>query len=157
MKPTAAALSIIDGNASAIDSVMAVMDTAFDPDFGEAWRRDQCLGILGMPGVWLALGLDDGQTAGFALTRIIADEAELLLIAVKPEMHGLGIGALLLQNVIERVAREGAVRLHLEMRDGNPALDLYRRFGFTPVGRRHGYYRGKFGQSFDAVTLTHVL
>lgn len=156
MTPNAESLSIIDADASAIDFVMAVMDCAFDSNFGEAWRREQCLGILGLPSVWLSLCMDNEKAAGFTLTRIIADEAELLLIAVVPEMRGRGVGRLLLENTINRAAREGATRLHLEMRDGNPALSLYRRVGFTPVGRRHDYYRGKFGQSFDALTLTHI-
>jgi [ribosomal protein S18]-alanine N-acetyltransferase len=134
-----------------------VMDTAFDADFGEAWRREQCLGILGMPGVWLSLGFSGDQVRGFTLSRIVADEAELLLIAVMPAGQRQGLGAMLLENAINNAAGRGASRLHLEVREGNPASSLYRRFGFVPVGRRHAYYRGKFGQSFDALTLTCVL
>jgi ribosomal-protein-alanine N-acetyltransferase len=148
---------IIDADAGAIDSVMAVMETAFDPGFGEAWQREQCLGIMGLPGVWLTLGLCDDQVKGFTLSRIIADEAELLLIATVPEIRKQGLGALLLENVINNAALRGASRLHLEVREGNPASGLYQRFGFVPVGRRRAYYKGKFGQSFDALTLTMML
>ena len=157
MNATAAMPVIIDADADAIDSVMAVMDTAFDSDFGEAWRREQCLGILGMPGVWLSLGFSGDQVKGFTLSRIVTDEAELLLIAVIPEVRRQGLGAMLLTNVINSAALRGASRLHLEVREGNPASSLYQRFGFVPVGRRHAYYRGKFGQSFDALTLTRML
>jgi len=137
--------------------VMSVIDRAFDDSFGEAWQREQCLGILGLPGVWLLIGEEAGQIAGFALSRLIVDEAELLLIAVDPQFRRRGIGGRLLEASINQASARGATRLHLEMRVGNPAIDLYQRFGFIPVGRRHDYYRGKLGQSFDALTLTHSL
>lgn len=150
-------ITIAEADAGAVDAVMAVMEKAFDPHFGEAWRREQCLSILGLPGVWLTTASQDGKIAGFALSRIIIDEAELLLIAVMPEKRGSGIGAQLLEDMRNRAAQRGASRLHLEVREGNPALGLYQRVGFTPVGRRPGYYRGHFGQSFDALTLSLIL
>jgi Acetyltransferases len=154
---TTTPVTIIEADEGFIDSVMAVMERAFDPAFGEAWQREQCLGILGMPGVWLTLGMSGGEANGFTLCRMIADEAELLLIAVDPAVRNQGIGGLLLQNAIMRAAHLGASRLHLEMREGNPAATLYRRFGFVEVGRRPAYYRGKFGKPFDALTFTHIL
>lgn len=148
---------LTEAGAEAIEPVMSVMAQAFDRSFGEAWNQEQCLGILGLPGVWLMLASLDNDVTGFTLARVIADEAELLLIAVKPALHRKGIGALLLDTVINGAAKRGATRLHLEVRDGNPALELYQRLGFTAVGRRHGYYRGHFGQSFDALTLSRSL
>jgi len=154
MTDTLSRLVLSEAGAEAIESVMEVMCNAFDPNFGEAWSKTQCLGILGLPGVWLRLATREGHVVGFTLTRIIADEAELLLVAVSPQEHGRGIGGRLLEDVVAAAARRGATRLHLEVRDGNKALDLYRRSGFLPVGRRLAYYRGKFGQCFDALTLT---
>jgi len=148
---------IVEADTSAVDAVMVVMEKAFDPRFGEAWRREQCLGILALPGVWLTTASNDVEMAGFALSRLTADEAELLLIAVTPERRGGGIGTQLLEDMINRAAGRGATRLHLEVREGNSALRLYQRFGFTPVGRRPAYYRGQFGQSFDALTLSLIL
>lgn len=153
MTPTA----IVEADAAAIDSIMDIMNLAFDPSFGEAWQREQCLGILGLPGVWLSLATRGDQVEGFALSRIVVDEAELLLIAVSPQTRRRGTGAALIDNTINEAKERGAVRVHIEVRDGNPALSLYQRFGFTPVGRRRGYYLGKFGQSFDALTLVHIL
>jgi ribosomal-protein-alanine N-acetyltransferase len=152
-----AEVTIAEADANAVESVMAVMETAFDSRFGEAWRREQCLSIMGLPGVWLTIARSGELIKGFALSRIIADEAELLLIAVSPQMQGKGVGALLLEDMVKRATSRGAVRLHLEVREGNPAFSLYDRFGFIPVGRRKGYYRGEFGQSFDALTLTLML
>lgn len=143
-----------DSGIEAIDAVMTVMDQAFDRSFGEAWKREQLLGIIGLPGVWLKLVNMDDQVAGFALSRVIVDEAELLLIAIAPLMHKRGIGTILLKDIIKGAAARGATRLHLEVREGNPASNLYPRLGFIPVGRRRAYYHGKFGQSFDALTLS---
>ena len=136
-----------------IDLVMAVMIEAFDPAFGEAWNKAQCLGIIGLPGVWLMIDEEDGTCRGFALSRSMLDEAELLLIAVRPDRRGHGVGARLLEAVIEEAALRGAAKLHLEVRDGNDAIRLYAKGGFTQVGRRKDYYSGQTGERFDALTL----
>jgi len=143
-------VELVSGNAADIAAVDAVMTEAFDPRFGEAWTRSQCLGILGMPGVWLTLARADGEVAGFALTRAILDEAELLLIAVRPSFRRRGIGAALLRGVIADARGRGVTRLHLEVRAGNEAAALYAAHGFARVGERRDYYRGRTGQSFDA-------
>lgn len=157
MNATTAPIAIVEADAAAIDSVMTVMGQAFDSSFGEAWKREQCLGILGLPGVWLSLAIRDDQVEGFALSRIVVDEAELLLIAVSPQTQGRGTGTLLIDETVREAKARGAMRLHLEVRDGNPALSLYQRFNFIPVGRRRDYYLGRSGQSFDALTLTRIL
>jgi ribosomal-protein-alanine N-acetyltransferase len=83
----------------------------------------------------------------------VSDEAELLLIAVDPDRQGRGAGNALLQHFIANARAGGAHRLHLEVRDGNPALEIYRAAGFIPAGRRRNYYRGPDGDRHDAVTL----
>lgn len=147
------ATALIEGSAVDLDEVMATMQAAFDPLFGEAWTRSQCAGILGLGGVWLQLARCGGKAAGFALSRVVLDEAELLLLAVQPAQRRLGVGRALLAAVADEARIRGAIRLHLEMRDGNPAAHLYERAGFHEVGRRKRYYRGRDGSSFDAITL----
>ena len=143
------------GSSEDIDAVMAVMDTAFGDRFGEAWTRSQLGGILPMAGVSLVLArdADRGEAIGFSLFRTVADEAELLLIAVAPEQQKRGVGRMLLDDVLERVRNDGVSRVHLEVRDGNSAVSLYREAGFSPVGRRRNYYHAADGRRFDAVTL----
>lgn len=150
-------LVIAEAGAEAIDPVMEVMNEAFDPAFGEAWNKAQCLGILGLPGVWLTLASIDGRASGFTLTRVIMDDAELLLIAVSPRLHGRGLGTSLIENTVSTAILRGATRMHLEVREGNSAIELYRRSGFLPIGRRSTYYRGKFGQCFDALTFSRSI
>lgn len=142
-----------EGGIADLDAVMAVMNDSFDPAFGEAWTAPQCAGLLPMAGVWLSIASEGDETVGFALARIVAREAELLLLAVKREAQRHGIGALLLQRFVEIARRRDAQRLHLEVREGNHAVNLYKRLGFVEVGRRRNYYNGRDGQVYDALTL----
>ena len=152
-RDTETAVRLRGGGAGDLDQVMRIMSAAFDPRFGEAWTRSQCAGILPMHGVTLTIA-DSGQVAvGFSLMRAVAGEAELLLLAVDPAEQRRGIGQVLLDNFVATALVGGAHRLHLEVRDGNPALELYRASGFSPAGRRRNYYHGLQGEAHDAVTL----
>lgn len=137
-----------------LDEVMPVMTAAFSSDFGEAWTRSQCAGILPMAGVALFLARDPASrvTRGFSLLRAVADEAELLLIAVAPSAQRRGVGRALVDHFVAYARSCGATRLHLEVREGNGAIGLYRAAGFELAGRRRDYYRGASGQ-YDALTL----
>jgi ribosomal-protein-alanine N-acetyltransferase len=147
------------GSSRDIEEVMRVMDAAFGDRFGEAWTRSQLGGILPMAGVSLMLARepDDGAISGFSLYRTVADEAELLLNAVIPSKHRRGIGRLLLDDFMDRARNDGVARVHLEVRDGNSAVSLYRDAGFSPVDRRRNYYHASDGRRFDAVTLARQL
>ncbi len=154
---TEPALSIYEGGYEDLDQIMVVMNESFDPAFGEAWSRSQCGGILAQPGVWISLVISEGEPAGFALARAVVDEAELLLIGVRPDFRGKGIGRKLLERTCVTAAALGAKKLHLEMREGNDAELLYKRQGFVPVGRRKRYYRGQGGDRYDAITWSLLL
>lgn len=143
-----------------IDRIMAVMEAAFDPAFGEAWTRSQVTDALAMPGThYLLAGPDgeapgeDGEATGFVLSRGAVDEEELLLIAVDPRHRRKGIGGALLRRFIAEARGRGAARLFLEMRAGNSAESLYRRHGFDNVGIRHNYYRRATREPIDAITF----
>jgi len=152
-----APVTIVPGTASDLDAVMRVMEESFDPAFGEAWTSAQCAGLLPLPGVWLSLACRDEEVLGFSLSRIVLDEAELLLLAVRPKGQRQGIGQLLLDRFVLEAKRRGAAHLHLEVRDGNHAIELYMRSGFSEAGRRHNYYNGRDGQLRDALTLARKI
>jgi ribosomal-protein-alanine N-acetyltransferase len=149
----AALVRLRPGRADDLDDVMWIMSAAFEPCFGEGWTRSQCAGILPMSGVRLTVAEGPHSAAGFSLARCVADEAELLLIAVDPANQRSGVGQFLLDDFIETARNAGATKLHLEVRDGNPAIAMYRTAGFEIAGRRRNYYRGPDGQTYDAVTL----
>jgi len=146
-------VTILEADARRLDDVMAVMTAAFGDSYGEAWTRSQCAGILPMNGVRLLVADDNAQLLGFALYRTMAEDAELLLLAVSPAAQGNGIGRKLLDQFIEDAKKKGAAKIHLEVRDGNPAIRFYEAAGFTPAGRRRNYYRAPTGQQYDALTF----
>ena len=143
-----------------IDRIMAIMATAFDPAFGEAWSRRQLedslilgnchYGLVGAAGDEPAAG---EAAAGFFLSRMGVEEEELLLLAVAPQYRRNGFATRLLGSFAAAARARGAVRLLLEMRQGNPAEALYLREGFLPIGRRPNYYRTAAGIRLDAITF----
>ena len=148
---------VAEGGPADLDAVMRVMEDSFDPAYGEAWTGPQCAGLMPMPGVWLSLARDGEGVVGFSLSRLVAGEAELLLLAVKRDSQGRGVGRLLLERFTAVALGRGARRLHLEVRDGNHALKLYEKAGFAEVGRRTNYYTGRDGQVYDALTLSRTI
>ena len=151
-------VQLVPGTATDLEAVMDVMTSAFDPGHGEAWTRSQCAGILPLSGVVLMLARDGrGEVHGFSLLRTVADEAELLLLAVAPKAQRRGVGAALLDHFVEHAKRAGVRRVHLEVRDGNPAVAMYQAFGFKAEGRRSKYYSGLDGSQHDALTMARQL
>jgi ribosomal-protein-alanine N-acetyltransferase len=147
-----------------LDRIMAVMEAAFDPAYGEAWNRRQVADALTLPsthalvvdaaGAPIPSGAGDvPEPAGFVLSRHVLDEEELLLIAVTPQARGRGVGAALIALMFDAGRRRGTTRVFLEMRRGNPAIHLYRKFGFEPIGERKNYYRMANGERIDAITF----
>jgi ribosomal-protein-alanine N-acetyltransferase len=149
-------LSLVPGGLPDLPEVMSVMLDSFDPAYGESWTAAQCAGLLPMPGVWLTLARETGgEVLGFALSRIVVAEAELLLLAVRRDAQRKGVGRKLLGRFMDEARSRGAEHLHLEVRDGNHAVALYTGAGFREVGRRRNYYHGRDGQLFDALTLAN--
>ena len=154
------------GVSTLTDQIMSVMQVAFDPAFGEAWNRRQISEALALPHTRALLIDQNGKllnpdqnscdaqvTAGFALTRHAADEEELLLIAVRPEFRTSGLGSKLISFLIEDARKRHIKKIFLEMRRGNPAVFLYGKAGFKPIGERPQYYRLANGTKLDAITF----
>lgn len=147
-----------------VDRIMAVMEAAFDPAYGEAWNRRQVADALSLAnthaivvdaqGAPIPAGTGEpAAPAGFVLSRHVLDEEELLLIAVTPAARQRGVGAALMELLLAAARRRGTARVFLEMRRGNPAVHLYRKFGFEPIGERRNYYRMANGERIDAITF----
>jgi len=101
---------------------------------------------------------DDGQLTGFVLSRMAADESEILTLIVDPALRRHGIAAGLLDRHIDRQVRYRIRSLFLEVAEDNePAIALYRRRGFEQVGRRKGYYRMPDSAPVDAIVMRKQL
>jgi [ribosomal protein S18]-alanine N-acetyltransferase len=143
-----------------LDQIMAVMECAFDPAFGEAWTRSQVENALLMGNCRVILvnargecPADDEPATGFSLIRSVAGEDELLLFAVDPKYRRQGIGAAMLTLLFQDARSRAIEAIHLEMRRDNPAERLYRAHGFVPVGIRPNYYRSSTGERIDAISF----
>ena len=109
--------------------------------FETPWSADAIGEILAGPGAFaLAVG-EPGPLVGFILCRRIADEAEILTLAVRPVDRRRGLAAALLNGAIAIATVAGATSMFLEVADDNlAAIDLYAGAGFVDVGRRPAYY-----------------
>ena len=150
--------------ADALPEIEAISLRAFDPRYGEAWNKAQCLSVLALPGyrlrgAWIdAAGQGDAPgagvaLAGFSIDRTVLDESELLLIGVDPAARRQGVGAHLLDVWLNSAREAGVRRAFLEMRQDNPAAALYRQYRFNQIAVRKAYYRGNDGVMRDAVTM----
>ena len=79
---------------------------------------------------------------GYGGFWIIADETHISTIAIDPEWQGLGLGELLMLELIENALRRNVELITLEVRASNKvAQNLYKKYGFKRVGRRKNYYK----------------
>lgn len=151
-----------------IDRIMAVMEVAFDPAYGEAWNRKQISDALSLPSTHALVVDADGSVipigpgpapapVGFVLSRHVLDEEELLLIAVAPGARLRGVGAALMEHLFAAARARGTSQIFLEMRRGNPAIHLYNKLGFEPIGERRNYYRAANGERIDAITFARSI
>jgi len=82
------------------------------------------------------------QIIAYAFLRLAADELHILKIAVTPAWRRRGVATRLTEHCFKVAAERGANSAHLEVRPSNlPAVELYKKLGFTVIGRRHNYYR----------------
>lgn len=122
------------------------------------WSDASFRSILSQPGAVYQTEIRDDLLQGFALGRVILDEAELLTLATAPAVRRSGIAKGLLQRFDAEVFRLGARRVFLEVAaDNAPALALYRGTGFQELARRRGYYRALDGTGIDAAILHKAL
>lgn len=111
--------------------------------FGDPWGPREFTSALNAPqSIFLVAEDADGVVAGYTIALVVVDEAEILNIAVHPELRGRGIGGDLLDAAVVEVTSRGAEQVYLEVRESNDAArKLYAARGFDEISRRRGYYR----------------
>jgi ribosomal-protein-alanine N-acetyltransferase len=125
--------------------------------FDEPWSEADLATLLAGPGVFALAAPGADALAGFVLIRVAADEAEILTLATAPAHRRQGLARTLVQLGAAMAASAGARVLFLEVAEDNaPALVLYEREGFSPVGRRAGYYARGAARA-DALVLRRDL
>lgn len=141
------------GSASDVSAIMPIMHSSFAEEFGEAWNHQQCYSMLLMRGSRLLIAKVNGHPAGFVISRIAADEEEIMMIAVHTDYQRQAIGKKMIEQAIATAGSDNCCAIFLEVRDGNSAQQLYEKTGFVQIGIRKGYYSGKNKVKYDAITL----
>lgn len=109
------------------------------------WSALEFSELLKSPGCFLLT-----RPSAFLLGRVIADQGELLTIAVAPAARRQGLGRALVTEFSEVAMSKGAHELYLEVTADNiPALSLYESLNWGREGRRRRYY----GPDQDAIVM----
>jgi ribosomal-protein-alanine N-acetyltransferase len=114
--------------------------------FHRGWSEDEFERLLSDRHIVAHRATAGAALAGFILSRLVSDEAEILSIAVASARQGRGLARQLLDTNLRRLAALGARSVFLEVGEANvSARRLYRRAGFQEVGRRQAYYAAGHG------------
>ncbi len=117
---------------------VAVVEAA---SFVEPWSRALFTEEISQPSRRYVAALDGEHICGYGGIMLVGEDAHLVTLAVAPGYREQGLASRLLVDLIDMARANGARHLTLEVRESNAAaLELYRKFGFEPAGRRKGYY-----------------
>ena len=98
------------------------------------------------------------ESDGFLIGRAVADEAEILTLAVDPALRRRGHATKLVQAFLAEAQRRGAVSVFLEVAATNTAaISLYLQAGFAKAGQRRGYYAQPNETAIDAVVMARAV
>ena len=114
--------------------------------FDHPWSEDEIAATLSGKGVTCFMsyirGTGMAYPRGFLIVRSVADEAEVLSIAVASKYRKRGIGRSLLDHTIRHLHSARVRRLILEVSENNEmALKLYRSLRFEQISERKAYYK----------------
>ena len=133
-----------------LPALARVHQLAFHP----GWNAEELADVGSGPGVFGLLTEAEGAVTGMILARTVADEAEILTIAVDPAVRRGGVGRALVEAAVGLARQQGALNVFLEVAiDNHPALRLYDQAGFAQAGLRRGYYERGGGLRVDAVVM----
>jgi ribosomal-protein-alanine N-acetyltransferase len=126
--------------------------------FHRGWAEGEFESMLGEQNTLVHRVRVGRKTVGFAVSRIGADEAEILSIVIDADFRGQGLSRSLLLTHLGHLAARGVRTIFLEVEENNePARKLYARVGFTVVGRRERYYQAAGGEQLNALLMRRDL
>ena len=141
-------MTIINAAAEHVPAIAALEKQCFP---AEPWPEDMIRRLTGR----FILAMEGDELLGYGVLSSILDEGSLDNIASAPSHRRDGVGAALMEEIIRRGREKGLAFITLEVRAGNgPAIGLYKKYGFAPVGRRKNYYENP---REDAILMTLVL
>lgn len=110
--------------------------------FSDPWSPAGLRELLEAPQAMGLVAILENTIVGYALARWAADTGEILNLAVDPRHRRKGIGARLIDGLIDRLKSLDIREVYLEVRESNGAARaLYQERGFGVAGMRRAYYR----------------
>ena len=141
-------MTIINATAEHVPAIAALERQCFPAD---PWPED----VIGRLHSRFILAMEGDELLGYGVLSSILDEGSLDNIAAAPSHRREGVGAALMEEIVRRGREKGLAFITLEVRAGNePAIGLYKKYGFAPVGRRKNYYENP---REDAILMTLVI
>jgi ribosomal-protein-alanine N-acetyltransferase len=126
--------------------------------FARGWSEQEVEGLMTDRHVFAHRAMVGSVTAGFIMSRLVEDEAEILSVAIAGNRRGRGLARNLLALHLRRLAGLGARAVFLEVDEHNAAaIRLYDRAGFREISRRPHYYPGADGKAAAALVLRRDL
>lgn len=141
---------LVEATHANLEALSRLHGEAFDP----SWSANALQDLLSAQGSYAIVAGADASPAGFIVARVAADEGEILTLAVARAARRLGHGRSLVRAAAAHAERLGARVMFLEVDVVNQgARSLYKKLGFSVVGRRTGYYGKAAQNASDALTL----
>ena len=123
--------------------------------FSRPWTAEQLSGQMRDVQHEFIAAVDDGRVLGYVGLMYVLDEGYISNVAVHPAARRQGIGDALIDALAAKAEELELAFLTLEVRESNtPAIALYSKHGFHPVGKRKNYYDAP---KEDAVLMTCYL
>ncbi len=131
-------IRIVDTRPEHLDDILLMEQQCFSVP----WTREQLAAQLSdFMHIFLAAEDEDGRAVGYVGLMYVLDEGYISNVAVSPSRRREGIADMLLAELYARAREKKLSFLTLEVRESNiPAQSLYKKHGYTEVGRRRGYY-----------------
>ena len=123
--------------------------------FSRPWTAEQLKSQMRDAQHEFIAAVGDGRVLGYVGLMYVLDEGYISNVAVHPDARRQGIGDALIDALAAKAAELELAFLTLEVRESNaPAIALYAKHGFHPVGKRKNYYDAP---KEDAVLMTCYL
>lgn len=123
--------------------------------FSRPWTAEQLKSQMRDAQHEFIAAMDGGRVLGYVGLMYVLDEGYISNVAVHPDARRQGIGDALIDALAAKAAELELAFLTLEVRESNaPAIALYAKHGFHPVGKRKNYYDAP---KEDAVLMTCYL
>ena len=120
-----------------LDAVCAIEDASFS----DPWSRASFEASFADEHTRFSVAEAGGEVVGYLIMWSLFDEAEVLSVAVMPEMRRGGIGRMMMSDALGYALSAGVESVYLEVRETNEAAKrMYGSFDFEAIGRRKRYY-----------------